>query len=47
MVREFSIVQSTVVEHSGLDRNRAKKLGSLLIFFCQKRSKVFYTSDRN
>ena len=35
MVREFSIVQSTVVE--GLDRNRTKKtLGSSLNFFLLK-----------
>jgi len=47
MVREFSIVQSTVVDHYGLYRN-VQKLGVVAeIFFSKKHWKVFYTSDGN
>jgi len=36
MVREFSIVQSTVVDHQGLYRKRAKKLGVIAEDFLLK-----------
>jgi len=36
MVREFSIVQSTVVDHYGLYRKRARKLGVVAEFFLLK-----------
>ena len=39
MVREFSIVQSTVVE--GLDRNRTKNIGVVAEFFFAKSARCF------
>ena len=44
MVREFSIVQSRIVDNQGLYRNRAKNLGSSLKFFFANSAGRCFTS---